>query len=297
MKLVWLADEFRRAGLKVAEVRGWEDRGSHWQTGRPVGAIQHHTAPPVPFNVRTLTTPLIRCNFNVKPDGTVHVIAAGSCNFSSGSGSQVVLDEVRKDVSPSGTAKARGLLENVDGNRLFINNETDHLGAGEPIPDVQYDAVIKCWVVIFQRMEWHPNRLIAHGEWRSRKPDPAWNAHDCHLNMEEMRADLAAAIAGGRRSVRRLVGPKEEETLLPFHFTDGFNEPKAGGRPGKREDVKVLQAMLGFSDDDIDGKYGEETVRRVRAVAGGNGKTVDGAAFIKIQEQYLKSFLRSGDNE
>lgn len=297
MKLVWLAEEFRRAGLKVVEVPGWEDRGSHWHPGRPVGAIQHHTAPPVPFNVRTLTTPLIRCNFNVKSDGTVHVIAAGSCDFSSGSGSQVVLDEVRKDVSPSGTAKARGLLENVDGNRLFINNETDHLGAGEPIPEVQYDAVIRCWVVIFQQMEWHPNRLIAHGEWRSRKPDPAWNDKDSHSNMEDMRADLATALGGGRRSVQHVEIPQEEDTLLPFRFTDGFNEPKAGGRPAKREDVKLLQAMLGFSDSDIDGKYGEETARRVKAVVGGNGKTVDGAAFVKIQEQYLKSFLRSGDNE
>jgi hypothetical protein len=297
MKLTWLADEFRRAGLRVAEESGWEDRGAHWRTGRPFGAIQHHTAAPVPFNVRALTTPLIKCNFNVKPDGTVHVIAAGSCNFSSGSGSQVVLDEVRKDISPPGTAKERGLLENVGGNPLFINNETDHLGKGQPIPDVQYDAVIKCWVVIFTRMGWHPNRLIAHGEWRSRKPDPAWNAKNSHANMEDMRADLAVALAGGQRSVRRSTTiTKEDDTMLPIHFTDGFNEPTGQGRTRKRDDVKVLQAMLGFTDDDIDGRYGKETVAKVKAMVGGNGKTVDGKAYIRIQEQYLQSFLRSSDN-
>lgn len=54
--------------------------------------------------------------------------------------------------------------------------------------------------------------------------------------------------------------------------------------------------MLGFSDDDIDGRYGDETVRKVKAVVGGNGKTVDGMAYIKIQEEYLRSFLRSSDN-
>jgi hypothetical protein len=293
MKLTWLADEFRRAGLRVAEESGWEDRGAHWRTGRPFGAIQHHTAAPVPFNVRALTTPLIKCNFNVKPDGTVHVIAAGSCDFSAGSGSQVVLDEVRKDVSPSGTAKARGLLENVSGNPLFINNETDHLGKGQPIPAVQYDVVIKCWVVIFERMGWHPNRLIGHGEWRARKPDPAWNEKSSHNNMEDMRADLAVALAGVRPSPTIT---QEDDTMLPLHFTDGFSDPTGQGRTRKRDDVKVLQAMLGFTDDDIDGKYGEGTVAKVKAIVGGNGKIVDGMAYIRIQEAYLQSFLRSSDN-
>jgi hypothetical protein len=188
-------------------------------------------------------------------------------------------------------------LENVSGNPLFINNETDHLGKGQPIPDVQYDAVVKCWVVIFKRMGWHPNRLIAHGEWRARKPDPAWNAKNSHTNMEDMRADLAVALAGGRRSVRPSTTiPEEDDTMLPLHLTDGFNEPTGQGRTRKRDDVKVLQAMLGFSDDDIDGKYGEETVRKVKAIVGGNGKTVDGKAYIRIQEEYLQSFLRSSDN-
>ncbi len=296
VKLTWLADEFRSAGLKVAEVAGWEDRGSHWLTGRPVGAIQHHTAAPVPFPLRTLTTPLIRCNFNVKTDGTVHVIAAGSCNFSAGEGDERILDEVRSDISPSGTALARGMATDFGGNAFFINNETDHLGEVQPITDAQYEAALRCWIVIFTKLGWHPNRLIAHGEWRAVKSDPKWNEKDCHQNLEDMRADLATALAGGRLSLGEIGTVLEEDTMLPLRFTDGFSEPSGKGRTRKREDVKVLQAMLGLADGDIDGKYGAETARKVKAIAGGNGKTVDGLAYVKIQETYLAAFFRSTDN-
>lgn len=186
-------------------------------------------------------------------------------------------------------------MENVAGNPLFINNETDHLGHGEPIPDVQYNAVLTCWLVIFTRMGWSANRLIAHGEWRSRKPDPAWNEKDCHANLEDMRSDLAAGL-GGAPLRKRTSLVEEDDTMLPLVLTDGFNEPTGKGRTRKREDVKVLQAMLGLADGDIDGKYGAETARRVKAICGGNGKTVDGACYVKVQENYLMSFLRGGDN-
>jgi murein DD-endopeptidase MepM/ murein hydrolase activator NlpD len=55
----------------------------------------------------------------------------------------------------------------------------------------------------------------------------------------------------------------------------------------------VLQAMLGFADADIDGMYGEETVRRVKTHTGGDGKTVDGKTYIRIQREDLRSFLRA----
>jgi hypothetical protein len=102
---------------------------------------------------------------------------------------------------------------------------------------------------------------------------------------------------GGPPSIQRSqTSIEEDDTMFPLHFTDGFNEPKEQGRTRKRDDVKVLQAMLGFSHVDIDGRYGDETVRKVKAIVGGNGKTVDGMAYIKIQEEYLRSFLRSSDN-
>ncbi len=296
MRLTWLADGFRSAGLRVVEEPDWLSRGGQWLRGRPIGAIQHHTARPVPYNVRALYRPeRIKCNFNVKPDGTVHVIAAGTCDYSTGPGSKTVRDETARGVAPSGTAKARGLPDDAGGNAWYINNETDHLGHGEPIPAVQYDAVLKCWLVIFDQMGWAAERLIAHGEWTARKVDPRWNDKNCHQNMEDLRADLRSALGSGAPLIHQ-VQEDEEDTMLPFHFSDGFNEPSGKGRVHKREDVKVLQALLGMADDDIDGKYGDATVSKVKAICGGDGKTVDGACYVKIQESYMMSLLRDGGN-
>lgn len=297
MKLIWLAEEFRSVGLRVVEEPDWEDRGKAWLRGRPIGGLQHHTAKPVPYPVRSLYKPVrIKCNFNVKSDGTVHVIAAGSCNYSTGEGSLLVRKETAKGIAPSDTAKARRLENDAGGNSWYITNETDHLGDGGQIPQAQYDAILKCWLVIFEKMGWPAERLIAHGEWTDRKTDPRWNKKNSHENLEELRADLRKALGG--EIVRLTTVPTEEEddTMLPLHFTDGFSEPTGKGRTRKREDVKLLQAMLGMSDVDADGKYGDETVRRVKAVCGGDGKLVDGDCYIKIQESYLMSLLRDAGN-
>jgi hypothetical protein len=307
MKLTWLAEEFRRAGLRVVEEPGWEDRGKSWVKGRPIGALQHHTAAPVPYPVRSLYLPVrIKCNFNVKADGTIHVIAAGSCNYSTGEGSAAVRKETSKGVAPSGTAKARGLPNDAGGNAWYLTNETDHLGDGGPIPKAQYEAVLGCWIVIFDRMGWTAERLIGHGEWTDRKTDPRWNDKNSHHNLEDLRADLRSALGGETTRLSTtmtvmtaMTAPATEEdddTMLPLHFHDGFSEPTGKGRTRKRDDVKLLQALLGMSDDDIDGKYGDEVAGRVKAICGGDGKVVDGQCYIKIQESYLMSFLRDTGN-
>lgn len=318
MKLTWLADAFRDAGIAVIEEPDWETRGKAWVKGRPIGGLQHHTAAPVPFPVRSLYKPVrIKCNFNVKADGKVHVIAAGSCNFSTGEGSSIVRKETRDGIAPSGTAKARGLVDDAGGNAWYITNETDHLGKGQKIPEAQYDAVLKCWVVIFERLGWVAEKLIAHGEWTDRKSDPHWNDKDSHQNLEDLRADLRDLLGGTEGRIRMMSSPstdatttttittgepnpdttqEDDDTMLPLHLGDGFKEPTGKGRTRKREDVKVLQALLGMSDDDIDGKYGDDTVRLVKAICGGDGKTVDGDCYIKIHESYLMSLLRDAGN-
>lgn len=70
--------------------------------------------------------------------------------------------------------------------------------------------------------------------------------------------------------VRKAPTEEEDDTMLPLNFTDGFSEPSGKGRTRKREDMKLLQALLGMSDTDIDSKYGDEAVRRVKAICGGS---------------------------
>jgi hypothetical protein len=206
-KLVWLADVFRAKGIAVVEEPEWKKRGRAWKGpgGLPEGGVQHHTAPPVPFPVKglypkplgTLDKGRIKCNWNVKQDGTLHLIAAGACNFSTGPGSSVVLEDVKADKPPSGTAISRQLMDDMDGNPFFLNNETDHPGDGSPIPDAQYRTVVLAWVAICEKLGWPPAKVIAHGEWTRRKPDPAWNGKNPHENLQIIRADIAAALQGG----------------------------------------------------------------------------------------------------
>ena len=46
-KLTWLPEVLKSAGLKVAEVRGWQARGRR-EMGTVVGVMCHHTAGPGP---------------------------------------------------------------------------------------------------------------------------------------------------------------------------------------------------------------------------------------------------------
>lgn len=192
-----MAAEFRTAGLHVIEEPGWATRGyDFWgPNSNPVGGMQHHTAPPVPFPVLNLYAyGRIKANFNVKRDGTIHVIAAGACNYSSGPGSRIVLTETRAGIAPTATAKQRGLVDNTGGNHWYVNNETDHPGDGSPIPAAQYDACVVTWRLICDRFGWTPDRIVGHAEWTARKIDPYWNGRDAHRNLEDIRHDIADPV-------------------------------------------------------------------------------------------------------
>lgn len=195
--LRFMASKFRAAGLTVVEEPGWQTRGVEFYgpAGDPIGCMQHHTAPPVPFPVSNLySSGRIKANFNVKPDGTIHVIAAGACTYSSGSGSSIVRNETRASIAPSGTARQRGLVDNAGGNHWYVNNETDHHGDGRPIPTPQYDACVTAWAVICRHFGWSPNRIVAHAEWTARKIDPYWNGRDAHLNLSDIRRDVTIRL-------------------------------------------------------------------------------------------------------
>jgi hypothetical protein len=87
-----LLAQLRNAGLNVREDPGWASRGSRWAAGKPIGQMEHHTAPPVPYPIHRLngSDGFLKANMNIKQDGTVWLLAYLACNFSSGSGSDVV---------------------------------------------------------------------------------------------------------------------------------------------------------------------------------------------------------------
>lgn len=253
-KLTWLADEFRAAGITVVEEDGWKTRGRSWRGvgGLPDGGVQHHTAPPVPFPVTKLYKPTrIKCNWNVKPDGTLHLIAAGACNYSTGKGSSVVHDDVKAGRAPTGTALKRRLLDDMGGNSYFLNNETDHSGDGSPIPDAQYQTVLAAWVAVCRKLAWPADKIIAHGEWSRRKPDPAWNGKDSHENAQQIRADITAALhAGDSGGLIAAVGsarPRLTDAAIAAAFNGGIIRRRNGNRY-KPESVGAVKGIAYWSD-------------------------------------------------
>lgn len=194
-----LDDELRAAGLAVEEWQGWADAGLVWKQGKPVGLMVHHTAAPVPFPIGKLAgqdAGRIKCNVNIKPDGTVWVVALGACNYSSGSGVGVVLNECRAGTPPTLNAKDRGWTEDDDdtnGNPYFWNFEVDHKGTGGVIPEAQYVALITALIVCGRHFGLTAENIVSHAEWTARKGDPYWNgSRRC---IEDVRDDVGKGYA------------------------------------------------------------------------------------------------------
>lgn len=168
-----LLEALEAAGLAVESVPGWQSRGSAWAEGKPLAVMHHHTAAPVPFPVDRLYGTRLKANINTKPDGTVWLIAQGACNYSSGPGSSVVLDEVRAKIDPPANARERGLVDDYNANPFFWNFENDHLGHGEPLPQVQFDAIVTATEVVLAHFG--ISQVVSHAESTRRKRDPHWN--------------------------------------------------------------------------------------------------------------------------
>src|SRR5438270_13660335 len=125
--LIWLPAILKSAGLKVAPVDGWEDRG-RGDMGNILGIICHHTATQDKGNMPTLHTlihgrsdlPGPLAQLGLGRDGTFYIVAAGRCNH-------------------AGKGSWQGV---TTGNSSFIGIEAENTGLSDdtPWPDVQMDA-------------------------------------------------------------------------------------------------------------------------------------------------------------
>lgn len=175
-----LVDELRSEGLHVRLFAHWAGIGGSWRLTRPAGVMVHHTAAPVPYPLRDLAgidTGRIKCNMNVKQDGTIWLIAYGACNYSSGPGSSVVLDELLDGTVPTANARERALPDDIGGNSYFWNIEVDHRGDGSPIPQIVETATAAACTVVARHFGFDVDAVISHAEWTARKVDPFWNGH------------------------------------------------------------------------------------------------------------------------
>jgi peptidoglycan hydrolase-like protein with peptidoglycan-binding domain len=257
--LLWLPEVLKSAGLKVAVVPGWEDRGApdihgNRNMGSILGVICHHTAVNSRENMPTLHALINgrKAEPGVKPltgplaqlglgrDGTYYVVAAGRCNH-------------------AGEGIWKGFS---NGNTNFIGIEAENSGRSNdfPWPKVQLDAYHQGVAAILKHLGRGAEFCVGHKEWAlppGRKDDP-------NLDMNLFRQAVAIILNGSASPA----------TLIPSV------EPGGSGRITLRRDIldhedliKNLQKGIGI---EVDGKFGPKTEAAVRVFQRNHNLVPDG---------------------
>ncbi|MEE6311951.1 N-acetylmuramoyl-L-alanine amidase [Plantactinospora veratri] len=231
MRLLWLADVLRSAGLTVHEVGGWRSRGS--TSFDPHGIMCHETRGSlrstdageiyVLLNGSATAPPPI-AQLYLSRTGHWHVIASGRCNH------------VR--VGWAGPFKGVG-------NSGLIGIEAQH-ALGEPWTDRQYESYVRGVRALRDRTGWgiggHKEHQPAGYGHPSVKTDPSFN-------MNQFRRDVAAASSGGE-NIMPALSNQEQEQLLKFAKDNnyllwhGAQKPDGGGRTDIRQHFYNIEGML-----------------------------------------------------
>lgn len=226
------------AGLKVAQVPGWQARGRR-DMGRVQGVMIHHTAGPAEGNMPSLQT-LVDGRGGAKPlpgplaqlglgrDGTWYVIAAGLANH-------------------AGDGNWLGVSA---GNTHFIGIEVENTGQPDdmPWPEVQMTALCQGVAALLRHAGRSADWCCGHREYAPhRKIDPRWD-------VARFRSQVARVLAGG-------VQPLAPIPAVERDVPDGA-EPRATLRRGSDGPlVHALQTALGIQADGMFGAITEAAVR------------------------------------
>lgn len=247
--LIWLPHVLKSAGLKVALVDGWEDRG-RGDVGNIFGIICHHTATASGGNMPTLKTlihgrsdlPGPLSQLGLGRDGTYYIIAAGRCNH-------------------AGKGIWKGL---TNGNTNFIGIEAENTGRASdfPWPDIQLEAYQRGAAAILKHVGQSEEFCCAHREYArpsGRKNDPAFN-------MNDFRLGVGSFIRG--------LGPELVRIPAREASATGTTIGRLTIRRGAEgEFVKQLQSKLGLA---ADGKFGPGTEAALRTFQRSRNMVPDG---------------------
>jgi peptidoglycan hydrolase-like protein with peptidoglycan-binding domain len=253
--LTWLPEVLRGAGLKVAEVQSWADRGRGPMAATVKGVVCHHTVGNPKGNMPSLDLltkgrkkkdgtmlqgPLAQLGLG--RDGTYYVIAAGRANH-------------------AGEGSWRG----VSGNSSVIGIEAENTGYNtganaDPWPDVQLDAYKRGCAAILTKLGASSDMCCGHKEWRPTGPNAKIDPHT--IDMSVFRADVKLLMSG-----KTPPGPL-------IAAIDDKNRPTLT-RGSKAENVKTLQGKLGLPKD---GMFGPGTEAALREFQRANGLVPDGIA-------------------
>jgi hypothetical protein len=254
--LTWLSRVLTDAGLKVAEVPGWPNRGVGDVSGIK-GVICHHTAGSLSGNMPSLKVitdgrfdlqgPLSQLGLG--RDGTFYVIAAGRANH-------------------AGRGEWQGV---TTGNSSFIGIEAENVGQPpghakhEPWPDVQMDAYQRGVAAILKHLGLKALMACSHEEYalpRGRKSDPQG------IDMNKFRSRVSALMEDSASAPVRSPIPPRDDVDRPTLRRGNPGNPKFL--------VQALQRKLGFAPEKCDGSFGPMTEAKLRDFQRQRGLVPDG---------------------
>lgn len=248
--LTWLPAVLDAAGLKVAEVPGWQNRGRA-EMGTPLGCMVHHTAGPRAGNMPSLRTlvdgrpdlPGPLCHLGLGRDGTWYVVAAGRANH-------------------AGAGNWRG---ETQGNSHFIGIEAENTGLANdlPWPDAQMTALVHGLAALLRHIGRNVDWCMGHKEYAL----PSGRKNDPSFDMGPLRMEVARALSGSLPPLTLI--PAVEPTAPPGQ------PPRPTVRRGSAgPDVTRLQQLLGITP--ADGLFGPGTEAVVRQFQRDHGLVPDG---------------------
>lgn len=259
-QLTWLSTVLQNAGLKVAEVPGWQNRGRPEPIGVIKGVMCHHTAGPKKGNMPSLNVltngrldlPGPLAQLALGRDGTYYIIAAGRCNH-------------------AGKGVWKG---ETNGNSSFIGIEAENTGGFknppgpqdppfDPWPPEQLIAYHRGVAAILSHIGASEEMCCGHKEYalpKGRKPDP----HT--LDMNEFRLDVKAILNGTAAPLK----------LIPRQDSQGRPTIRRNGANNLKFLVKEIQLKVGITDKQADGIFGPSTEAMVRHFQRLNNLVPDG---------------------
>lgn len=250
--LTWLPSVMAAAGLKVAEVSGWQSRGRQ-EMGQVLGVICHDTVGALAGNMPSLQglidgrpgLPGPLAQLGLGRDGTFYVIAAGLCNH-------------------AGPGVWQGIST---GNTNFIGIEAENTGMPNDAkwPEVQLDAYRRGVAAILMHIKRSVSFCAGHKEYAT----PLGRKQDPDFDMHAFRQAVSDIMSG--------VTPKP--TLIPAVEPRASASGQAARNTLRRGDVDVVlvtvvQKAVGISPQD--GSFGANTEAAVRVFQRSKNLVPDG---------------------
>ena len=160
-----LADVLRRAGLRVREVDGWQQRqrgGSGYPQSGPIGIIVHHTASSSGWNGEQDAN-FLTFQCDVKPMANLYLDRGGQWWVLAGGATNT-----------NGAGGPWGPIPLDSANSRVIGIEAGNNGVGEPWPEAMQDAYVAGVAALADAYGVGPGNVLSHQEWApTRKVDPA----------------------------------------------------------------------------------------------------------------------------